>query len=157
MSAYMYVGWDLSWIDGVTAEIMKKKLETNADMCKAAIEYLTGDLGIQNRRVENMVALNKQILGSSVDELKATVAFVEARGVTGDQLLHFLETNPNILTYSPAQEAGADYLVSKTGKSRINLVSVAGTAGETKVSVVYSRHDAVFSTAPISPNLPGRK
>ncbi len=142
------ISWEPAWIDGVTAEIMKKRLDTNADRCKEVIEYLTNTVGIPNHRVENMVAINKQILGQRVENLQATVEFLQSKGITGDALVVFLETHPVILRYIP--ESGQSYLVLNRGeavdtKSRAKLV----LEGQ-EPSVVYYRDVAIFGTAPIS-------
>ena len=143
------ISWEPAWIDGVTADIMKKRLDTNADRCKEVIEYLTNTIGIPNHRVENMVAINKQILGQRVENLRATIEFLQGKGITGDALVSFLETHPVILRYVP--EAGQSYLVLNRGetldtKSRAKLVR----EGEAEPSVVYYRDGAVFGTSPIS-------
>jgi len=146
------IGWDLAWIDGVTAEIMKRKLETNADQCKAVVEYLTGELNIPNRRLENMVSICKGILGKTPTELKDTVDFIQSKGIDGDDLLKFLSSNPVVLSYSvsPSKE----YL--EKGKARMTLVLVQGKEGAQVPSIVQWREGAAFSTAPMSPNLPSK-
>ena len=144
------ISWEPAWIDGVTAEIMKKRLDTNADRCKEVIEYLSNTVGIPNHRVENMVAINKQILGLCVEHLQATVEYIQSKGITGDALVTFLETHPVILRYTP--ESGGSYLVLNRGeaqgvdtKSRARLV----LEGQ-QPSVVYYRDGAVFGSSPIS-------
>lgn len=144
------ISWEEAWIDGVTAEIMKKRLDTNADRCKNVIEFLTSTIGIPNHRVENMVAINKQILGLSVEDLKATIEFIQSKGISGDALVTFLETHPVILRYIP--EPGQSYLVLNRGeargkdtKTRAKLV-LEGQAP----SVVYYRDGTVFGASPIS-------
>jgi len=34
------VGWDIAWVDGVTSEIMKTKLDTDAQKCKSVVGRL---------------------------------------------------------------------------------------------------------------------
>ena len=90
--------WDPAWIDGVTAAIRFKRLDTSVAQTKAAIDYLVSK-SIPVHRVENMVSINKQILARTVAELKETVEFIEGKGLQGDELARFLETNPVILRW----------------------------------------------------------
>jgi len=90
--------WDPAWIDGVTAAIRFKRLDTSVAQTKAAIDYLVSK-SIPVHRVENMVSINKQILARTVAELKETVEYIEGKGLQGDELARFLETNPVVLRW----------------------------------------------------------
>lgn len=101
-SYLLSLGWDLNWVDGVTAEIMKKKLDTSASKCRAVVEYLKS-LGIENHRVENMVSIAKQVLSKTPEELQTVVAWIQSKGISGNELVVFLETNPVVLTYAVSE------------------------------------------------------
>lgn len=146
------ISWEPAWIDGVTAEIMNKRLDTNAELCKDVIEYLTNTVDIPNHRVENMVAINKHILGHQVQDLKATVEYIQSKGISGDRLVSFLETHPVILRYVPNPESDQSYLVLNRGQGKgVDIKSRAKLVLEgDEPSVVYYRDGTVFGTSPIS-------
>eukprot|EP00890_Picochlorum_soloecismus_P004127 jgi/Picsp_1/4715/NSC_02084-R1_mitochondrial transcription termination factor len=142
------VGWDIAWVDGVTSEIMKTKLDTNAEKCKSVVEYLQS-LGIKTNRIENMVSIAKQIFAKSPEELRTVVEWLTKKDVAGEELAHFLETNPTVLTYSVS--SNESYL--ENGKARISLVRVQHH-GEQVPGIIQWRDGAQFATAPVSPRMP---
>ena len=174
------VGWDLAWVDGVTSEIMKTKLDTNAQKCKNVVrhtynfpfssllstsisiyevlhvyiiifmqvEYLQS-LGIKMNRIENMVSIAKQIFAKSPEELGTIVEWLAKKGVAGEELAQFLESNPTVLTYSVS--SNEKYL--ENGKARISLVRVQ-QHGEQVPGIIQWRDGAQFATAPVSPRMP---
>ncbi len=56
-------GWDLAWIDGVTGEMIKRRLQASVPQIEAVVSYLES-LDIPLKAVENMVAINKLVRSS---------------------------------------------------------------------------------------------
>jgi len=112
------------------------------------VEYLQS-LGIKMNRIENMVSLAKQIFAKSPEELRTIVEWLTKKGVAAEELAHFLETNPTVLTYSIS--SNGSYL--ENGKARISLVRVQ-EHGEQVPGIVQWRDGAQFATAPVSPRMP---
>jgi hypothetical protein len=142
--------WEEAWINGVTAAIMTKRLETSVEKTKAAIDYLVSK-GIPIHRVENMVSINKQILARTVDELKETVEHVEGKGITGDELVTFLMTNPVILRYGPV-DSSVLALRRDGGLDAKSKASVVADPTGLK-QCVYYREGVALGTSPISMTL----
>ena len=142
--------WEEAWINGVTAAIMTKRLETTVEKTKAAIDYLASK-GIPIHRVENMVSINKQILARTVGELKETVEYVEGKGITGDELVNFLRTNPVVLRYGPV-DGGALALRRDGGLDAKSKAKVVTDAAGLK-QCVYYREGVVLGKSPISMTL----
>ena len=142
--------WEEAWINGVTAAIMTKRLETSVDKTKAAIDYLVSK-GIPIHRVENMVSINKQILARTLDELKETVEHVEGKGITGDELARFLMTNPVILRYGPVDSSVLALRKADGPDARSKARVVTDAAGQKQC--VYYREGVVLGQSPISMKL----
>jgi hypothetical protein len=101
--------------------------------------------------VENMVSLNKQILGSSVEDLKSVVNYLENDGLGNHQktLKEFLMANPYLLTYKPS----SDGKCLEKGLARASLTF--GERNGVKVAgVVQWREGTAFGASPVSPELP---
>ena len=145
--------WDEAWINGVTAAIMTKKLDTTLDTTKAAIDHLTA-LGIPNHRVENMVSINKQILAQSTDHLDETINAISKQIGTGPTLLSFLMTNPVILRYGPVDGAPGCFALRRDGKTNaVDETSMAKVVKDAKTDAwhcVYYRRNVILGTSPIS-------
>lgn len=112
------------------------------------INYLTG-LGIPNRGVENMASISKQILGRSVDELKAVVDHLQKEGLSGKALADFLLANPTLLNYTPSADGSA----LEKGPARA-AVTFGERDGKKVAGLVQWREGTVFGTAPVSPERP---
>ncbi|KAI7845626.1 hypothetical protein COHA_000912 [Chlorella ohadii] len=141
-------GWDLAWIDGVTGEIQKRKLQATVPQIEAVIDFLQG-LGIPLKSVENMASINKAILGQPVDALKAVADYAQRQGVTGAALAGLLEAHPNLLTYT----VSADGKQLEKGQARAS-VDVSERHGAKVAGVSYWREGASFQTAPVAPLKP---
>lgn len=126
----------------------KKALTTNAQQVEAVVTYLMS-LGISEHGVENMASLCKPILGRSVDELSAVVAFLQNKGISGKALVSFLIANPTVLTFSPSSTG--DYL--EKGQTRVSVV-FAERGGKQVAGITLYRADCVFGTAPVAPAKP---
>lgn len=100
-------------------------------------------------RIENMVSIAKQIFARSPEELGTIVEWLTKKGVAGEELAHFLESNPTVLTYSVS--SNEKYL--ENGKARISLVRVQQD-GEQVPGIIQWRDGAQFATAPVSPRMP---
>ena len=142
--------WEEAWINGVTAAIMTRRLDTTVDKTKAAVDYLAS-LGIPIHRVENMVSINTQILARTVDELKETVAHLEGKGISGDELGSFLMTNPVILRYGPVDSSVL--ALRKAGGLDAKSMAKVVTDGTGLKQCVYYRQGVVLGKSPISMTL----
>ena len=140
--------WDPAWIDGVTAAIRFKKLETSVDKTKAAIDYLVS-LGIPVHRVENMVSINKMILARTQGELEETVDYIEKKGAQGEELVRFLTTNPVILRYGPSADGNGLALRRAGGLDSTSRARVVKD-GRGVLQCVYFREGVVLGASPIT-------
>jgi hypothetical protein len=101
--------------------------------------------------VENMVSLNKQILGTTVEDLQAVVSYLEKDGLGANQkaLKEFLMANPYLLSYKPS----SDGTCLEKGQSRASLTF--GERNGVKVAgIVQWRVGTSFGESPVSPSLP---
>ncbi|PSC75702.1 regulator of CO2-responsive genes isoform B [Micractinium conductrix] len=135
-------GWDLNWVDGVTGEIMKRKLTGDVATIEAAVSYLES-LGIPTKSVENMASINKQILGQPVAKLQAVVEYVQRQGASGKTLVTLLEAHPALLTYY----VSADGKHLEKGASRASA-DVQELNGRRVAGASYWREGASFASAP---------
>jgi hypothetical protein len=113
------------------------------------INYLTG-LGLSMAEVENMVSLNKQILGATVDDLKSVVSYLEKSGLSNQKNLNeFLLANSYLLSYKPSSDATC----LEKGLARAALTF--GDRNGVKVAgVVQWREGASFGQSPVAPEAP---
>jgi len=136
-------------VDGVAAEITKRNLKTSVEQCEAVINYLTS-LGMMSAEIENMVSLNKQILGCSVEDLKSVVSYLEKDGLSNQKFLkEFLMANPYLFSYKPS----SDGTCLEKGRARAAL-TFGDRKGTKVVGIAQWREGTTFGASPVSPELP---
>jgi hypothetical protein len=99
--------------------------------------------------IENMVSLNKQILGFSVEDLTSVVSYLEKDGLGQKSLKELLMANPYLLSYKPSN----DGTCLEKGLARAALTF--GDRNGTKVAgIAQWREGTTFGKSPISPEFP---
>lgn len=101
--------------------------------------------------VENMVSLNKQILGSSVEDLKSVVSYLEKDGVSNQKTIKkLLMANPYLLSYKPS----SDGTCLEKGLARAALTFEDRKEGVKVAGIVQWREGTTFGASPVSPEPP---
>lgn len=145
------LGWEKSWIDGITERILKMEFETSPSRVEAVVNFLEG-LGLPTHWVCNMASRVPGILGREPNtELQAVLDYIQRQGVRGDALLRILRDYPRLLLFTPS----SDGKVLELGQTRaaVDVIQVPGRGPVANVS--YWRAGAAFETAPVSPLKPG--
>lgn len=94
--------------------------------------------------------MNKQILGSTVDELTAVVSYLEKEGLSNQKILkEFLMANSYILSYQPS----SDGTCLEKGRARAAL-TFGERHGKKVAGIVQWREGASFGVSPVSPEPP---
>lgn len=178
------VGWDLAWIDGVTAEIMKKRLDTSAAQCKEVVR--------DERKsprflwVLFLCFVVVLVLNFEVCSVSTQVEYLSSLGIPTHRMENMISISKqifgrtsgelaNVVSFLESKGLGGDELVQfleehpvvltysvspsneylEKGKARISLVKV-NRDGAVIPGIVQWREGAVFSSSPVSPYLPSQ-
>lgn len=140
------LGWERSWIDGITERIFKMEFSTTVDKVEGVVKLLEG-LGLPTHWVCNLASRVPSILGRDpTTELQPVLDYIKAQGITGEPFLRLLRDYPRLLLFTPT----ADGKVLQMGDCYAEVDVVEG-----KGHVSYWREGAAFATAPVSPRKPG--